>query len=97
MNNENRSRTGRALGLVIASVLVTTGCSESHAQPDAATTQTDAALVADGALPSDAAFAVDAAAPDTAVAMVDASTVDAGDWVEDANYPDAYYPDGIRG
>jgi hypothetical protein len=97
MNDEKSSRRGRALGLVIASVVATAplaGCTESHpAAPDAAT-PVDAAATADGS-PSP----VDAAAPDAALAMADASTVDAATWEEqDADIPDSYYyPDGIRG
>ncbi len=103
MNDEKSSRRGRALGLVIASVLAaapTAGCSESHPATPDAQLPADAAAMADGAAPEDAATPVDAAnEPDAAIAMVDAATDDAGTWEEeDADIPDSYYyPDGIRG
>ena len=108
MNEDKRSRKGRALALVIASLVVVSpviGCSESHPLvTDAGAVENDAAPLDDAsfALP-DAFVATDAgrAPDDAAIALADdaaaedAAAEDAA-WDVDADMPDAY-PAYVRG
>lgn len=101
MTTPNKSRSQRALGFCVASVVAATpslGCTQMHlpsSSEDAATSPVDASAPVDAFVahadtgPED----FDAGLPTDAQPPIDAWAAE-----EDADRPDAYYyPDGIRG
>ena len=103
MSTDKRSRTSRALGLAVVTAVASTtsmACTETPptGAEDASHPPTDSAVAADAGSPADAGWTVDASTPiDAALAMDASAETDASFAEDDADLPDGYYPDGVRG